>query len=167
MQKQYSLAYVEFCENYLALTRQVGYGLELLLPELGDGDGRSPILVRVGCHTLIVGVDHDLLKVVWVDRIEHVEKVLPGRTLVLGKRGWKVLHELLVTLELWEELPDAHFVVVRDSDLLDVDLLEQLLLAAEHILQEVLVHGGLIGEVVLQMSKEGLVRLKMATYLSR
>jgi len=112
-------------------------------------------------------VDHDLPKVVWVDRVEHVEKVLPGRTLVLGKRGWKVLHERLVTLELWEELTDAQFVVVGDSDLLDVDLLEQLLLAAEHILQEVLVYGGLIGEVVLQMSKEGLVRLEMATYLSR
>jgi hypothetical protein len=112
-------------------------------------------------------VDHYLPQVVWIDRIEHIEEVLPGRTLVLGKRGRKVLHELLVALELWEELPYAQLVVVRDSDLLDVDLLEQLLLAAEHVLQEVLVNGGLIGEVVLQMSKEGLVRLEMATYLSR
>ena len=118
----------------MALTGQVGHGLELLLPELGDGYGRSLVLVRVGRHALIVGVIHDLPKVVRVDRIEHIEKVLSGWTLVLGKRGGKVLHELLISPELRVEFPDTQLVVVWDRDLLDLSLFEQLFLTAENIL---------------------------------
>ena len=92
------------------------------------------------------------MQIVRVDRIEYVEKVLPGWTLVLGKRCWKVLHELLVALELRIELADAQFIIVRDRDLLDLDLFEELLFTAEHVLEEVFVNGALIGEIVLQMS---------------
>ena len=100
---------------------------------------------------------HDLPQVVGVNRVEYVEKVLSGWTLVLGIRVREVLRKLLVALELRVQLADTQLVVVGDRDLIDGGLLEQLLFAAEHGLEEVLVHGRLIRQIVLQMSTESLV----------
>lgn len=100
---------------------------------------------------------HDLPQVVGVNRVEHVEEVLSRWALVLWIRVREVLRKLLVVLELRVQLTDAQLVVVGDRDLINCDLLEQLLLAAQHSLEEVLVHGRLIRQIVLQMSTESLV----------
>ena len=92
---------------------------------------------------------HDLPQVVGVDRVKHVEEVLSGWALVLGIRVREVLRELLVALELRVQLTNAQLVVVGDRDLIDCDLLEKLLLAAQHSLEKVLVHGLFIGQIVL------------------
>ena len=110
---------------------------------------------------------HDLPQVVGVNRVEHVEEVLSGWALVLGIRVREVLRKLLVALELRVQLTDAQLVVVGDRDLINCDLLEQLLLTAQHSLEEVLVHGRLIRQIILQMSTESLVWLRVTTYLSR
>ena len=133
----------------IALTRQVGHRLQLLLPELGDLD-RVPLVVgAVGRHPLLVGMLQYLLEVFGVDRVQDVEEVLPRRALA----GWvlvgEVLDELVVLGELRPEVLDRELVVVRHGDSLDLGLLHQLLLAAEHVLEEVLVDDALVGQVVL------------------
>ena len=112
-------------------------------------------------------MDHDLPQVVGVDRVEHIEKVLSRWALILGISVREVLCELFVSLELWKELAHTQLVVVGYRNLIYGNLLEQLLLAAEHCLKEVFVHGRLIRQIVLQMSTQILVRIEMVTYLSR
>ena len=133
----------------IALTRQVGHRLQLLLPELGDLDGVPLVVGAVGRHPLLVGVLQDLLEVFGVDRVQDVEEVLPRRALA----GWvlvgEVLDELVVLGELGPQVLDRELVVVRHGDPLHLGLLHQLLLAAEHVLEEVLVDDALVGQVVL------------------
>jgi hypothetical protein len=74
---------------------------------------------------------------------------LSGWALQLGVSVGKVLSELFVGLELRVQLAYTQLVVVRDFDLIDLGLLEQLLLAAKHVLEKVLVNGRFIRQVVL------------------
>ena len=66
----------------------------------------------------------------------------PGR---IGEVG----HEDGVFLELREDVLDGEFIIPRHHDRFDLRLLEELLLADEDILEEVLVDASLIGQVKL------------------
>ena len=74
---------------------------------------------------------------------------MSGWALQLGVSVGKVLSELFVGLELRVQLAYTQLVVVWDFDLIDLGLLEQLLLAAKHVLEKVLVNGRFIRQVVL------------------
>ena len=138
----------------MVLTREVRHVLELLLPEVGDADGLR-LLVHAGPgHPLDVGVVHDLAQVLGVDRVQHVEEVLPRRPLVLRVLGREVLHELGVLLELRPEAADRELVVVGHLDVVHGGLQQQRLLAREDLLEEVVGHQVLVREVVLLCKKK-------------
>ena len=99
--------------------------------------------------------------------VENVEEILPWWPFSDWIFVREVLRKLLVALELRIQLTDTQLVVVGNCYLINCCLLEQLLLAAQHSLEEVLVHGRLIRQIVLQMSTESLVWLRVTTYLSR
>ena len=84
-----------------------------------------------------------------MDGVEDVEEVLPRRALVLRILGGEVLGEVGVLLEVGPEAADGELVVLRHLHLADLLLLEELLLAGEHVLEEVLVDDGLVGQVEL------------------
>jgi len=64
-----------------------------------------------------------------------------------------VLLELGVLLEHRVDVADRELVVVRHVHVVHLVLPEQLLLADQHVLQEVLVDDGLVGQVVLDCGK--------------
>ena len=146
----------------MILTGQVRHRLQLLLPELGDGDALLLLVFGVGGHPLLVGVLHDLLEVLRLQRVEDVEEVLARRALAGGIRVGEVLHELRVLLEVRPERLHRELVVLWDVDLLDLGLLHQLLLADEDVLEEVLVDDVRVREVVLDCAG---VRMRMQGYL--
>ena len=146
-----------------ALTREIRHCLELLLPELGDGDGLSQVVARVGRHPLLASMAHDLLEIFRIDRVQDIEEILARRALIFRKLVREVLCELLVLRKLWPERLHRQLVVEWYSYRLDLRLLQKHLVAGQHVLQEVLVHNGLVGEVILnwkEISRRGLVYLR-------
>ena len=139
----------EMEDRWETLTREVRHGLELLLPELGDLDRLCLAGLAVDGHALLVGVGEHLLQVVRVERVEHVEEVLPRRPLVLGVLVGEVAGQQVVLGELGPEAPDGQLIVVRDLDVADVFLPDQLLFVRQHLLEEVLVDRGRRREVEL------------------
>ena len=93
---------------------------------------------------------HYLGKVVRVESIHDVEEILSGRPFVLRILVREVRVEDRVALEFGIERLHRQLVVLGDLDLLDLHLLEQLLLAAEDVLHEVLVDDALRRQVELQ-----------------
>ncbi len=100
-------------------------------------------------HTLLVRVFEDLRKVIRVQRVEHVEKVVPRWAFALRICIREVRHELGVLRELRIEILHAELVVVRHLYEPDICFLHQLLLAREDLLQVVLVDHGLVWEIEL------------------
>ena len=135
--------------EHVVLTGQIRHRLQLFLPELGDGDALFLLVCCIGGHPLLVGVLHDLLEVLGLQRVEDVEEVLARRALASWIRVWEVLHEVRVLLEMRPERLHGQLVIMWDIHLLDVDLLHQLLLAGEDVLEEVLVDDVRVREVVL------------------
>ena len=93
---------------------------------------------------------HDLGQVFGVQRVQDVEHVLTRRALAFGELVREVGVEDRVVLEGGEDVLHAQLVVVWDFDRGHRCLLEELLLADQEVLEEVLVHHGLIGQVILQ-----------------
>ena len=91
----------------------------------------------------------ELLKVLRFHAVEDVKKIVPGWSLVLWINVGEILHEFTVLLEIRPQCLDGYFIVVRDMDVIDLLLLEQLLLLSEHEFEEVLVDASLIGQVKL------------------
>ena len=110
--------------------------------------------LTLGRHPLLVGVVHDLLEVVRIQGVEDIEEVLARWSLA----GWvlvrKVGQEDRVLLELRIELLDGELIVVGHVDVLHLDLLEQLLLADQDILEEVLVDEALRRQIKLEAIEE-------------
>ena len=90
-------------------------------------------------HPLLVGVVQHLLQEVRVDGVEHAEEVLAGRALILGQDVREVRRHLFVLLELRPDVLGGQLVVVRHFNVGHLLLAEQLLLALEDGLEEVLV----------------------------
>ena len=124
------------------LTAEIWHLLELLLPILGELDRLPHARLARRRHPLLVGVGQILGEEVGMDGIEDVEEVLPRRTLAIWEDVREVLLHLLIIGELRPEVLDGQLVVVGHLDADDLLLLEQLLLAGEHLLQEVLVDRG-------------------------
>ena len=91
----------------------------------------------------------ELLKVLRFHAVEDVKKIVPGWSLVLWINVGKILHEFTVLLEIRPQCFDGYLIVLRDMDVVDLLLLEQLLLLCEHEFEEVLVDASLIGQVKL------------------
>ena len=142
------LALLKQVERLAALLGQVRHGFELLLPELGDGDGLLLLVGAVGRHPLLRGMGQDALEILRLERVEDIEEVLarrapPGRVLVREVAG-----ELWVLAHVGPKGLHGQLVIMRNSDLLDVGLLHELLFAAQNVLEEVLVHDVLIRQIV-------------------
>ena len=71
----------------------------------------------------------DAIEVFRLDRVEDVEEVLARGTFACGICVGELLREVRVPLDVGPKRLDGEFVVVRNSDALDVGLLHQLLLA--------------------------------------
>ena len=84
-----------------------------------------------------------------MNRVQDVEEVLPRWALARWVLIGEVLQEFGILVELGPQVLDRELVIMRDCDPLDLGLLHELLLAAEHVLEEVLVHDALVGQVVL------------------
>ena len=79
-------------DGHVVLTGQVRHRLQLFFPELRDGDALFLLVCGIGGHPLLVGVLHDLLEVLGLQRVEDVEEVLARRALASWIRIRKVLH---------------------------------------------------------------------------
>ena len=90
-----------------------------------------------------------------MQRVEHVEEVVPRRAFAGWVRRWKVLHHGCILGELREECRDAQLRVLRHLDLLHLRLLEEVLLACEDLPQEVFVDHGLVWQVELEATLKG------------
>ena len=91
----------------------------------------------------------NLGKVVRLQGMEHVEEVLPWRSLSLRVLVREVRLEVWVLLHRWIDVLDRQLFIMRNFDGDDVNLLEQLLLPGEHGLDKVLGHDGLVRQVEL------------------
>ena len=67
---------------------------------------------------------HDLLEVLWIDGVQHIEEVLPRRSLVLGEFVREVDVDLLVFHELGPQRLHRELVVARYLDRLHLLLLQ-------------------------------------------
>ena len=87
-------------------------GIELLPPLVTDMNGGASILTIIRQTPVVVGCLYEGLGVLKVERVHHVEKVLPVRPSALGKLVREVGHEASVIFELWVELVDAELVIL-------------------------------------------------------
>ena len=121
------------------LTGQVRHGLELFLPEGTDVDRLVLHFLSVCGHPLFVGVEDDLGEVLWHLGVHDVKKVLARRTFAFRIHGGEVSEKLGVLLDLGPQILDGKLVVVGHGDEPHLRLGEQVLVFAEHRLQEVFV----------------------------
>ena len=102
------------------LIGQVRHCLELVLPKLGDFYCLSLVVLVDSTHPLFICVAQQFGEVLRLDRVQDVEEIFPGRSLSNGVLLWKVLGELRVLVEHRPQVLDREFVVVRNSDGLDL-----------------------------------------------
>ena len=133
-----------------ALTGHIRHGGQLLCPEFRHLDGLLLHGLAGGGVALFVGVRHDLAEVVRVHGVEDVEEVLARRSLVLGVLVGEVAVHGVVLLELRPQRLRGQLLVVRHFDGVDLVILEQLLPAGQHLLEEVLVDERLGRQVELE-----------------
>ena len=100
--------------------------------------------------SLFAGVQHDLAQIIWVECVQDVEKVVPGRRLPSWVFIWEVRHEVAVLLQLRVQGLHADLLIMRNFNEFDIGLLHQLLLPNEDVLQEVLVDQALRRQVELE-----------------
>ena len=101
-------------------------------------------------HALLVGVRHDVREVDRLERVQDVEEVRPRWPFPYWVFVWEVGHEDGVLGELRVDVLHRQFIVAWDLDVADLRLLEQLLLARQDRLEEVLVHHRLVWQIELQ-----------------
>ena len=82
-------------------------------------------------------------------RVEDVEEVVSRRAFVFRVRVRKELLKLLVSSELGIQGLDADLIVLRNRDPVYLCLLEQVLLALQHVSEEILVDGRLLWQIEL------------------
>ena len=102
-----------------------------------------------GRHPLLVRMLQELLQVVRHLRVEDVEELVPGRTPVLRIDGREVGADDRVLLHLWPECLDGKLVILRNVDVVDLGLHEELLIPGEDVLEEVIVDGTFRRQIAL------------------
>ena len=125
--------------EFMALTGQVRHRLQLLFPELGDGDALFLLVSSISRHSLFVGMLQDLLEVFWLQRVEDIEEVLPRRPFACWIRIREVLREVGIFLEMRPQGLHRKLIIMWHCHPLDILFLHQHLLAGEDGLEEVLV----------------------------
>ena len=133
----------------VTLTRYEGHGVQLLPPLLRNDYILSRLCLSGDRVTLLVGVLYQPSDVLLVERIEHVPEVKPVWQSALRQLVGEVGQEVGLVFGEWIHVLDGELVVDRHVDELDLPELEQALIAAEHRLEEVLVHHGLRRQVQL------------------
>ena len=81
--------------------------------------------------------------------IQYVEEVLSRRPLAFRILVWKVGEKVRILRELRIEISNGELVVLRNFNLVDLLLLEQLLLACEDLLEKVLIDDRFIRQIEL------------------
>ena len=92
---------------------------------------------------------HALLQVLGVQGGEHIEEVGSWWSFIFGVLVREERLELGILLEHRVDVPDRQLVVMRDLDEGHIRLPQQLLLAREDILEEVLVDNTFIRQIIL------------------
>ena len=140
-------------EGVDGLTAEVGHGVQLGPPVIGDDDGLL-LDALVAFEPELVGVLDHLGHALRVYGVEDVEEVLAVDALALGRLVGHVLHDLGVRGEAGPQVGDGQLVEPGDLDELDVGDLEELLLAGQDLAEEAAVHRGFLENVELQMLLE-------------
>ena len=122
------------------LTTLEGRLVELLPPCLVDLHFLKALFLLSRCEPKLVCMTDEVVDIDWVHGVQQVEEELAIRTSAFWVLVWKVLHDILVLLEVWEEVLDTELIVSRDVDKTNVLELENLLLVGEDFSNEVLVH---------------------------
>ena len=120
-------------------------------------------VLALGRHPLLVGMLEDLGEVVRIERVQHVEEILPRGALALRVLVREVRHEVCVLDEHGIQVLDAELIVSGDLYVVDLRLFEQLLLAAQDLLEKVLIDYCLIREIELKTTR-GLGKEETGTY---
>ena len=133
-----------------ALTRKVGHRIQLLRPVIGDLDGFLLHSLTFSGHPLLIGVDHDLRQVVRMQSVEDIEEIISGRPFSFRINIRKIGHHCRILAKLRIESLHREFIVMRHLDHCHLGLLQQLFLAGQYCLEEVLIHDGLVRQVELE-----------------
>ena len=112
-------------------------------------DGLVLHLFPIRCASLQVRVVDDLAEVVRHLRVQDVEKIFTGWSLAFGINGWEVPQDISIFLHVGPKILDGEFIVMRHRDELHLRLVEQILFAGQHRLQEVFVDDVLWRQIVL------------------
>ena len=115
-----------------------GKGPEFLDPMVAHQDRFISHVVRFNCVSLPQSMLNQLLHNVLVERVCHVEHVLSVASSALGILGWEVIGHRGELDELVVKGLHRELVVLDHRDELNLPQLQQLLLAPEHILGEIL-----------------------------
>ena len=83
----------------------------------------------------------ELLSVLMLDSIEHIEEVDSGWQLALRKSIWEVMHEPGVLLHKWPEGVDAQLIIEWHIDGLELITGKEALLVLENELEVILVNA--------------------------
>ena len=135
------------------LTREIGHGLELFLPELRDLNGLLLHVLACGGHPLLRYVVHTALQILRIQSCQEIKEILPRGPFIFRVLVREVLLEVDVFFEHGINVADGQLLVVGHLHVRDLALLEEGLLAAEHILQEVLIDHPIVGQVVLDYKR--------------
>ena len=96
--------------------------------------------------------------VLFVQTVENIPEVVSVDLTALRKLVWEVVHELRLSLAKRIDSLESELIIDRHVDKLDLLELKQLLLAAEDLLEEVLVQHGLRWQIQLHCT--GSYRMK-------
>ena len=113
--------------------------VELSPPLLADMNGGSSTFIVVRHTPVVVGCLDKGLGVLRIERVHHVEEVLPVRPSAFRKLVGEVGHETSIILELWVKGVDAELVILGHIYLPLFCESEQLLLLNDDHPEEVLV----------------------------
>ena len=118
----------------------IGIGRELLGPLISAQDGVRLVLLLICSMTRGVGMLDQLVQEAWMNGVQHVEE--PFTLMSLLASSPLVLHMELDCRIITHELTDLlsrELVEVGHDDLAHFCSLEDLLLASQHLLDEVLI----------------------------
>ena len=115
----------------------------------GDLHGLKLVAIGSNDHSLLVGMGHDSLQVLGIQRVEYGEEIFSRRPFASWVLVGKELHEGLIGLQVRPKVLHTELIIMRDSNLFGLPFLEELLPIGEDILEEVFRHDAFVGEVVL------------------
>ena len=141
------------------LLGQEGHIIQLLCPIFRNSNGLILLVHSLNRESLLVCMSNELLQVLRLQRVEHVEKVITRWTFACCVLAWEIRHKLTIFTHLRIDGLHRQLFVLGDGDELDLALFEELLFAFEHHLEEVFVYNCFIRQQVLEMLIKTIWRL--------